>query len=112
MKDEQWIAEVIAASDNEFVEAVCPWLKNNACTIYQKRFSCCRNFKRPKGYCAQASCLLTGAADEDAKAVCPGCRENCCSQILIPKKSKPTKAFMKRWMDVDCETCLKFFVWN
>lgn len=109
MNYEKWVKEKICESKGELIEIVCPFFKNNACSIYEQRFNCCRNFRQLDGYCAKSYCLLTGDKHENIKELCFKCLKNCCTKILVPKKAKLTKAFIKKWMDIDCQTCKEIF---
>lgn len=107
----EWLNDKCQKCDGDFIETVCPMLKNNCCTIYETRPSCCRNHPQNNGYCVSGDCLLIGKEKntKESSVICIECGAKCCKRILIPKNQIITKKFMLRWMDIDCQTCRNLF---
>jgi hypothetical protein len=99
----KWIEEEIRKSKGKYKVITCPYLVDSKCSIYDKRFSCCRNFPQKQGYCSDADCDLGNGH------CCDNCEENCCENILVPKNSIVDKAFIGKLMDIDCDTCRRLF---
>lgn len=79
----------------KLTKAVCPYLETGRCTIYKKRFSCCRNY----GVSCQQACATA----------CASCSSNCCEGIIVPEGRVVTRAFIRRWMAIDCTLCRQLF---
>jgi|GEM_PF-2345798 len=114
MDDLSWLRKKFGKNKKGWQTAACPFLIDNQCSIYEKRFSCCRNFPRQgKFYCSDSDCkiLKKGVMKNSKKGTvtCVVCRDNCCSQILVPKNIRITKGFFRRLMDISCQDCQKFF---
>ena len=75
---------------------ICPYFKNELCTIYETRPLCCRNFpNREEGmYCSTSKC------DND----CLNCKDKCCRHIAI----KDLTNFIQI-LDITCDTCKRIY---
>ncbi|HEX7586133.1 MAG TPA: hypothetical protein VF390_00660 [Patescibacteria group bacterium] len=114
MDNFKWLEKNHKVCKGKYRAVVCPFLVDNVCSIYEKRFSCCKNFPR-KGnfYCSDSDCKIRkkGIRKNTKKgtAVCVTCRYNCCSQILVPKNLKATKKVIASILDMSCADCKIFF---
>jgi Fe-S-cluster containining protein len=95
----------------KYVEATCPYLVDNKCSIYENRMMCCRNHPQDNGYCAETDCLIHGMKrnTEESSKLCLECGSKCCKRILVPVGQDVTKKFIESWLDIDCETCGEIF---
>ena|ERR1035437_5711839 len=111
MVNYKWIKDKCQKCNSNFVEVTCPMLKNNRCTIYETRLSCCKSHPQNSGYCASGDCLLIGKEKntKESSIICMECGAKCCKRILVPKDQTVTKEFMLKWLDIDCQTCQEFF---
>jgi len=109
----KWLKEIDKKCQGEYIEIACPFLVKGKCSRYAKRFRCCRNFPNPKGYCAKSKCAILKSRIKnntvESGKKCAQCRKKCCQKIVFPKGIKITKNFIAKWMNIDCESCIKFF---
>lgn len=77
---------------------ICPYFKNELCSIYDKRPSCCRNFpNRTEGmFCSDSECVYTVEGELD----CENCLDKCCRHIVADKVEDILKV-----LDTSCEDC-------
>ena len=110
----KWLEELDQKSQGKYVEVACPFFKDGACEIYEKRFACCRNFPQSVGYCSQdMDCkIIQSKIEKNSSAsslACHTCQKSCCEKILVPVGIEITKEFIEKWMNIPCEDCRKFF---
>ena len=75
----------------------CPYLdKDELCSIYENRFSCCRNFpNRNSGmFCAEAKCVYDALGNVD----CMNCKDKCCNHLEM-------EVFDAKLLDISCLDC-------
>lgn len=109
-----WLGKLDKKSEGKYMEVVCPYFENGRCSLYEKRFACCRNFPQNKGYCSQnKNCNIIKNKIENntstSNDACSECQKTCCEKILVPVGVEITKEFMEKWMNITCEDCRKFF---
>ncbi len=113
MENIEWILKIIKENKGKYKFVACPYLKNNKCSIYEKRFSCCRNYPKTSGYCSDSDCAILKKKirnnSEQSGKECAKCKAGCCKKILYPKNRKVTKRFVAKLMDIDCTACKKLF---
>jgi hypothetical protein len=107
MDNFKWLEKNNKKRGGKYRAVVCPFLVDNRCSVYKKRFSCCRNFPRQGNfYCSDSDCQVLkkgiGKNTKKGTLVCIACQDNCCSQILVPKKLKATKKVIARILDMSC----------
>jgi len=108
-----WIKNEIIKSKGDYKTITCLFYKENKCSIYKIRPSCCRNYPQKNWYCSSEECflLLRGLdwKNEQSNNDCLSCKKKCCERILVPNDVKITKAFLLKWLDIWCEDCKKLF---
>ena len=75
----------------------CPYLdKDERCSIYETRFSCCRNFpNRNTGmFCSEAKCVYNSLGNLD----CANCKDKCCNHLEM-------EIFDVKLLDISCVEC-------
>ena len=93
--------------DIEYTTVKCPFLIDHMCSIYNDRKNCCRNFPNKNGICAEYTCLLEN--NDSDPSICTECGNTCCKRIVYPKDMSFNLDFLMDFLDMDCETCSKFF---
>ena len=77
---------------------VCPYLHpvSETCTIYDKRFSCCRNYpqKEEGMFCNDSKCVY----DANGNLDCGSCKDKCCKHLAMD-------VFKIELMDMSCQEC-------
>ena len=90
-----------------FKYITCPFFINNKCSIYDKRYNCCRNFPNKNGICADYDCgLIDNTSNYE---VCKNCRAKCCTKIMYPAEKELDIDLVIDLLNMDCETCIRLF---
>jgi len=78
---------------------ICPYLKNELCTIYDIRPACCRNFPNTGAgmFCSDANC----------DSNCAACVDKCCKHLEA--NSDDAEAIIKV-LSVTCSSCKSMYV--
>ena len=75
----------------------CPLLSDEGlCTVYETRFSCCRNFpnKNEGMFCSDKKCVF----DANGNIDCMNCKDKCCNYLAMD-------VFDTKLLDMSCEEC-------
>jgi hypothetical protein len=117
MNYKEWLRKIVEKYGAELKTIKCPFLDGRKCTIYEERMNCCRNFPKKIGknkFCVGRDCkivkLKVRKNTKKSSEIClKECKENCCEAILYPKNMPLKLNLFKKWMNMDCKTCIKAF---
>lgn len=75
---------------------ICIYFKEEKCSIYEDRPSCCRNFpNRSEGmFCSKTKCVY----DKDNNLDCANCTDKCCRHLEMD-------IFDIKLLDISCSEC-------
>lgn len=81
---------------------ICPFLKDELCSIYNDRPSCCRNMPNstPGMFCYDH---LKCVYDSDGNVDCKNCADKCCKHLQIPDNT--SKLDVLRHLTMTCDEC-------
>lgn len=110
---EVWLKNILDKSKG-YKEIQCTLLVDNKCSVYQDRPNCCCSYPRTDGfYCSTGDCAVLKRRiknnTEESNSACFKCKDICCNHILVPDHVEITAEFLKKWMDIDCNLCKKYF---
>lgn len=111
-KSASWHGDIIKEYGDKYIEVACPFLKDEKCSIYEKRPLCCKNYPHTNGYCKDTFCIVTQRNKNTLASshLCSKCNSKCCKRILIPIKIENlSDEFFYKWLDINCESCNELF---
>ena len=81
---------------------ICPFLKNERCSIYYYRPSCCRNFPQTKSglFCTDR---IKCTYDKEGNIDCFNCVNKCCHNVQMPEGTGKLEIIKK--LNGTCEEC-------
>lgn len=79
---------------------VCPHLdKDEKCSIYEDRYSCCRSY--PNLTTPSAFCFNTDRCTQ----ICETCEDKCCKHIFVDGSISDVAEAVKQALSIPCSTC-------